>query len=104
MDHLLTDMGLRISKLRKQMGLTQEELAERAGISGQTISTAELGKKALCPENIVKLSHALGVSADYLLTGRRNHIDYTAINSKLGSASPETYDKIMRVIDIMMEE
>lgn len=103
-NYLLTDMGLRIAKLRKQMGLTQEELAELTGISGQTISAAELGKKALRPENIVKLSSALGVSTDYLLTGHRNSIDYAAIHSKLAHVSPEQYDKIMCVIDIMAEK
>ena len=104
MEQLLTDMGLRISKLRKQMGLTQEELAERAGMISQTISTAELGKKALRPENIVKLSRALNVSTDYLLTGCRNSMDYTVINEKLETVSPEKYDKIMRIIDIVLEE
>lgn len=104
MEHLLTEMGLRISALRKQRGLTQEQLAEYAGVSGQTISTAELGKKALRPENIIKISIALGVSTDYLLTGHRNDVDYTSIDSRLQSASPEEYDKIMRVIDIMLEE
>ena len=68
MEHLLTDMGLRIQELRKQRNMTQEALAERVSMTGQTISTAELGKKALRPENIVKLSRALGVSTDYLLT------------------------------------
>ena len=104
MEQLLTDMGLRISKLRKQMGLTQEELAERAGMISQTISTAELGKKALRPENIVKLSRALNVSTDYLLTGCRNSMDYTVVNGKLETVSPEKYDKIMRIIDIVLEE
>lgn len=104
MERLLTDMGLRISKLRKQMGLTQEELAERAGMTSQTISTAELGKKALRPENIVKLSRALNISTDYLLTGCRNSMDYTVINGKLEKVSPEKYDKIMRIIDIVLEE
>ena len=104
MEHLLTDMGLRIQELRKQMGMTQEALAERAGMTGQTISTAELGKKALRPENLVKLSYALGVSTDYLLTGCRNSIDYTIINGKLSNIPPEKYDRIMRMIDIMLEE
>lgn len=104
MEHLLTEMGLRIMKLRKQQGLTQNELAERAGMNGQTISTAELGKKALRPENLVRLSRALGVSTDYLLTGCRSAVDYAAINSRLEDVSPETYDKIMRMIDLMLED
>lgn len=104
MERLLIDMGLRIMELRKQQRLTQNELAERAGMNSQTISTAELGKKALRPENIVRLSHALGVSTDYLLTGRRNSFDYTVINSRLENVPPETYDKIMRMIDLMLED
>lgn len=104
MDCLLTEMGLRIQELRRQMNLTQEALAERAGMTSQTISTAELGKKALRPENIVKLSHTLGVSTDYLLTGCRNSTDYSIINGKLSNAAPDKYDRIMRMIDIMLEE
>ena len=104
MERLLIDMGLRIMELRKQQGLTQNELAERAGMNGQTISTAELGKKALRPENLVRLSRALGVSTDYLLTGCRNSCDYKAISSKLEHVSQETYDKIMRMIDLMLED
>ena len=104
MEHLLTDMGLRIQELRKQMNMTQEALAERAGMTSQTISTAELGKKALRPENIVKLSLALGVSTDYLLTGCRNARDYSIIEGKLSEIPPQEYDRIMRMIDIMLEK
>lgn len=55
MDNLLAQMGSRILKRRKQLRMTQEELAEKAGVMPQTISTAELGKKALRPENIVRI-------------------------------------------------
>lgn len=56
MDNVLREMGVRIYERRKQMRLTQDQLAERAGVTAQTISTAELGKKALRPENIIKSS------------------------------------------------
>ena len=54
MDDLLKQIGTRIFNRRKQLRLTQEELAELASITPQTISSAELGKKALRPENIIK--------------------------------------------------
>ena len=62
-------MGQRIQARRKQLRLTQDELAEKASLTAQMISSTELGKTASRPENIVKLCAALGVSADYLLTG-----------------------------------
>jgi len=59
MDNLLEQMGKRLTMRRKQLGLTQEILSERAEPTIQTIYTAEDGKKALRPENIVKLCGAL---------------------------------------------
>lgn len=55
MSELLNQIGTRILERRKQLRLTQEELAERAEITAQTVSYAELGKKALRPENIIKI-------------------------------------------------
>lgn len=67
MDDLLNQMGKRLVARRKQLRLTQEEIAERTDLTTQTISTAETGKKALRPENIIKLCAALDISTDYLL-------------------------------------
>ena len=72
MNELLAGIGQRISSARKSKKMTQEALAELADVSYQTISSAELGKKALRPENIIKISQALQVSTEYLLTGNRN--------------------------------
>lgn len=69
MNELLVGMGQRIASARKAKNLTQEQLAELSGVSYQTISSAELNKKSLRAENIIKISQALVVSADYLLTG-----------------------------------
>lgn len=49
MDDLLQQIGSRILSRRKQLRMTQEELAEKAGITPQTVSSAELGKKSSAP-------------------------------------------------------
>lgn len=54
MNELLAGIGQRISSARKSKKMTQEALAELADVSYQTISSAELGKKALRPENILR--------------------------------------------------
>lgn len=66
MDELLRQIGARIISRRKQLRLTQEELAERAGLTAQTISTAELGKKGLRPGSIVNICKSLQVSPTFL--------------------------------------
>ena len=59
MDNYLQQMGMRIAARRKELGFTQEELADMINVSVQTISTAERGRKALRPENIANIRSAL---------------------------------------------
>lgn len=99
MDELLLEMGKRIISRRKQLRLTQEELAEAADLTPQTISTAELGKKALRPSNIIKLCNALVVSPDYLLLGRISDTDHSILTQKIACLSPEQYWHLEDIID-----
>lgn len=99
MDDFLRQMGERISARRKQLGLTQDELSEASGILPQTISTAERGEKALRPANIAKICAALGISADYLLTGKTTDTDHSILTQKVSCLSPEQYRHLEIIID-----
>ena len=56
MEELLKQIGTRIRTRRKQLRLSQEQLAEMAGITPQTVSTAELGQKAMRPGTTIRIS------------------------------------------------
>lgn len=99
MENLLKDMGRRLAERRKQLRLTQEELAERADLTTQTISTAETGKKALRPENIIRICGALDISPDYLLLGRISEGDLSILSQKVSQLSPEQYRHLEDVVD-----
>ena len=71
MNELLAGIGHRISSARKSKKMTQEALAELADVSYQTISSAELGKKALRPENIIKIGSVSCCSARTILSALR---------------------------------
>ena len=92
-------MGKRIMQQRKLMNLSQEELSEIADVSPQLLSTAERGAKAIRPENLLKISKALSVSADYLLTGDIIDKDLKYISDKLSLLSSEQIKSIERIID-----
>ena len=96
---LLEEMGTRIFERRKQLRLTQEELAEAAGITPQTVSTAELGKKAMRPENIIKVCSALEISTDYLLMGKVASEDKNILLEKVSQLSPQHYRYLEEIID-----
>lgn len=60
-------LGERIHLARRRAGLSQVELAARAGISPTTLNRVELGRQKLYAETLVTLAQILGVSVDYLV-------------------------------------
>ncbi len=97
------EMGKRIADCRKQQNISQEYLAEKTGLSVQAVSTAERGTKALRPENLLKISRALGVSADYLLSGEttEDNLRFSAVADKLKLLSEEQVQAVLALIDVM---
>jgi transcriptional regulator with XRE-family HTH domain len=63
----LEGLGARVTRLRKERGITQQELAQRLGVSQPIISKYESGELRLHGELIIKLTELLDVSADELL-------------------------------------
>ena len=61
------DLQNKIIKLRKSMALSQEELAEKLGVSRQAVSKWESGQSLPDIDKIVLMSSFFGVSTDYLL-------------------------------------
>jgi transcriptional regulator with XRE-family HTH domain len=57
----------RLRELRDKASLSQEELAERSGVSRTTITDLELGKRKPHPKTRRKLAEALGVEPAELM-------------------------------------
>lgn len=64
------ELGRRVQQLRKAKGFSQEELADRVGVSRQAVSKWEGGQTAPDLERLLALSKQLDVTTDYLLTGQ----------------------------------
>lgn len=100
-DRFLVDMGKRIAQQRKEKHMTQEQLAEKMGVSLQTISCIELGKKAVRPENLANLCNYLSVSADYILYGTRNEQQMTETVAKLSTLDIEAYKAVQELVNLL---
>lgn len=98
-DLFLQEIGNRITKRRKKLGLTQEALAEKGDVTPQFVSYAESGKRAMRPENLLKISSALEVSADYLLTGEIVDKDLFLLSKKLKKLTPSQIRTVESIID-----
>lgn len=69
--------GQRVRLMRSERGLTQEQLAERAGISVDFLSLIERGKSSPSFENLDELADALEVSVAELFNfeGGRSQVE-----------------------------
>lgn len=61
-------IGTNIKSIRKSLGLTQTELAEKAGVSAQSIWLWETGQTSPKGKRLDRLAEALEISPDELLT------------------------------------
>ena len=95
----LQEIGKRIMDRRKKLGLTQEALAEKGEVTTQFVSYAESGKRSMRPENLLKISSALEVSADYLLTGEIIDKDLLILSDKLRRLTPSQVRTVEAIID-----
>jgi transcriptional regulator with XRE-family HTH domain len=55
-------VGRNAARLRKEAGLTQEQLAERCGLSQQYLSKLEQGKRNPTVVTLYEIAQGLGVS------------------------------------------
>ena len=78
-------------------------LAEKGDMTPQFISYAESGKRAMRPENLLKISSALEVSADYLLTGDIVDKDLLLLSDKLRKLTPSQLRIVENIIDECVE-
>lgn len=74
MGHILVEIGKRIAESRRSAGFTQEELANRLGVTPQALSKWEKGASSPDLEMLTSLCDILEVSADYLVGKKRKTI------------------------------
>ena len=69
-DAELVALGRRLSELRKERGMTQEALADVAGLHWTYVGQIERGERNLTYRNVLKLARGLGVDPAELMPER----------------------------------
>lgn len=97
---LATIIGNNLCILRTDSGLTQEKLAESAGISTSFYANLERGNKGVSVTVLYKLAECLGVTVDRLLYEPTGHSHVKNIEMLLNGQSPDfiaTIEKMTRL-------
>lgn len=96
-------MGKRMAERRKECGLTQEMVADLAGITHQQYNKAENGKACLGSDSLLRVSAALQTTADYLLSGRKSSEKYITTIDLLDRMTDGQIALVNKVIRCIVE-
>ena len=90
-------LGMRVRQQRVLCQLTQEQLAEKAGVSNSFIGHIERGEKKASVETVVALCNAMKISPNYLL---QDSLDQQVLNDSVdvGQKNKALFDDLMNVL------
>lgn len=98
----MLNIGERISQLRKQHQLSQDELAKKAGVSRTIVGNYERGTNTPSIEVLLKMARTFNVSVDYLIgEGQLSHIDKDLLKriEDIEQLDDETKEHLFFLID-----
>lgn len=82
------NLSKKIFELRKAKGLSQEQLAERLGVSRQSVSKWESGESVPELERIVEIGKVFNVTTDYLL--KESDVDELTVRTEMLEQQQQT--------------
>ena len=72
----------KLIKLRKEMGLSQEELGNKLNVARQTVSKWELGETTPEMDKLIKMSEIFNITLDELIKDKNNDENINNTNSQ----------------------
>ena len=101
---LMQVVGNNLRSYRTARGMTQEELAEKAGISTSFCANIERGKKGVSISILQDLADALGITVNHLVYAGGGDHRLTNIETLLQDKSDPFLRWVERMIQISCEE
>mgnify|MGYP001159064175 CR=1 FL=1 len=98
-------IGKRVKQCRERLGISQEELAEKTGLTANYISTVERGMSFPRCEKLIILLNGLEVSADAIFCDvLETSYKSSELSEKLASLSPQAQKRILQMVELMIQQ
>lgn len=104
MDRIL--VGEKIRECRNARNLTQQELAEKVGITARYLGDIERGSKVPKLETFIKILNGLNASVDYVLMDVLNStykVKSSRLEKSIESLEPEERVKIINILENIID-
>ena len=104
---LNSSIGTKIQNRRRALKMTQEEFAEKIGISLNYVGMIERGLRIPKLETFIKIANVLGVTSDYLLADyitAKEDKQNAELNERIERLSESDRKHILEVIDLLIKQ
>ena len=96
-------IGKRVKECRERLGITQEELAEKTGLTTNYISTVERGMSfPRCEKLIILLTSADSIFCDVL--DYASEYKASELSKSLSTLSPDAQKRILQMVELMIKQ
>ena len=100
-------IGKRIKQRREELGLTQEEFAEKLGLTTNYISTVERGASFPRCEKLILILNGLETSADEIfgdVVNYSNNYRTSKLSEKIKNLPPDEQKRILDMVEFMIKQ
>lgn len=98
------DIGSKFLSIRKQTGLTQSEVAEKAGLSERTYADIERGTVNMRVETLLKICRTFRITPDEILTeAEPTLLYYDEVMDRLNVCSPKERKTALQLLSVYLE-
>ena len=100
-------IGRRFKQRREELGLTQDQLAEKLGLTVNYISTIERGASFPRCEKLILLLNGLATTADAIFCDVLEHsstYESNVLSQKLACLPTEEQKRILHMVELMIKE
>ncbi len=99
------ELGMRMSRVLKNRGMTQKDLAERIGVTEAVVSRYISGNRDPKPEVLANIATALHTTSDFLLGIETDEFSHPKIRRMIArNASSMTEQEKRELIDALFGE
>lgn len=98
-------IGNKLLSIRKKAGLTQNEVAEAAGLSDRTYADIERGSVNMRIETILRICKALHITPDDVLTEENISLteQQTELLEQLNACSPKEKETALQLLSVYLQ-
>lgn len=101
----LRSIGNNLLMIRKRLGLTQAEVAERAGLSDRTYADIERGTVNMRIETILHICNALHITPDDILTeySTSTGVSQDELMARLNACNPKDKETALQLLSVYLK-